>query len=66
MVQAVSHWPLITGVQVQSQANPRGICGGQSGTKTGYSPRTSVFPCQHHSTNAVTASLNMFDCMYLK
>jgi hypothetical protein len=28
------------------------ICGGHIGPKTGFLPRTSTFPCQHHFTNA--------------
>lgn len=30
----------------------RVICGGHTGPRTGFPPRTSSFPCQHHFTNA--------------
>jgi hypothetical protein len=31
---------------------PGGICGGQSGTETGFSTGNSVFPCQFNFTGA--------------
>jgi hypothetical protein len=52
MVQAVSRRPLTAEARVRSRVGPCGICGGQSGTGTGYSPSTSGFPCQFHSTGA--------------
>jgi hypothetical protein len=52
MAEAVSRRPLTAKARVRSRVSPCGICGGQSGTGTGVSPSTSVFPCQFHSTGA--------------
>jgi hypothetical protein len=52
MAQAISRRLLTAEAQVRSRFRVCGICGGQSGTGTGFSPSTSVFPCQFHSTGA--------------
>ena len=52
MAQAVSRRPLAAEARVRSLVSTCGICGGHSGTGTGFSPSTSVFPCQFHSTGA--------------
>jgi hypothetical protein len=49
MAQAVSRRPLTAEARVRSQVSRCGICGGQSVTGTGFSPSTSVFPCQFPS-----------------
>jgi hypothetical protein len=53
MAQVVSRRPLTLKAQVLARVNPCGICDGQSGTGTRFSPSSSVFPCQYHSTVAL-------------
>jgi hypothetical protein len=52
MAQAVSCRPLTAEARVRSRVSPCGIYGRQSGTGKGFSPSTSVFPSQFHSTGA--------------
>jgi hypothetical protein len=52
MAQAVRRRPFTAETWVLSRASPCGIFGGQSGTGTGFSPRTTGFPCQFHSTGS--------------
>jgi hypothetical protein len=65
MAQAVSSWPLTMEAWVHAQVNPRGICGGQSGTGTDFSPSSSVPLSIYHSTIALQTHItwgmnNMF------
>ena len=52
IAQAASRQPLTAEARVRSRVSPCGICGGQSGTRTDFSPSTSTFPCQFHTTGA--------------
>jgi hypothetical protein len=51
MAQAVSRRPPTAEARFRSRISPCGICGGQSGTGSGFSRSASVFPCQFHSTS---------------
>jgi hypothetical protein len=53
MAQVVSRRPVTAEARVRARVNPCGICGGQSGTGTGFSPEFFGFPCQYHSTVAL-------------
>jgi hypothetical protein len=53
MAQVVSRRAHTAEAWVLAWVNPCGICGGQSGTGTGFSPSSSVFPCQYHFTVAL-------------
>jgi hypothetical protein len=52
MPQAVSRRPLTAEARVRYRVSQCGICGGQSGTGTAFSPSTSGFPCQFQCTGA--------------
>jgi hypothetical protein len=48
--RAVSPWRITAKARVRNQVNPCEIYGRQSGTEAGFSPSTSVLPCQYYST----------------
>ena len=60
MTQEVGRRSLITERLDRSQESPCGICGGQSGTGSGISARTSVFPCQYSSMLHVRSFIHSF------
>jgi hypothetical protein len=53
MSQAVSRRPVNAEFRVRGQVSPCGMCGGQNGTETDFSPSSSVFLCQYHSIMAL-------------
>jgi hypothetical protein len=62
MAQVVNRRPLITEARIRVWVSPCGICGGQSGTGTGLSQISLVFPCQYHSTVVLHTHLSPGRC----
>jgi hypothetical protein len=53
MAQVISRRPLTAEALVRIRVNTCGICGGQSGTGTGFSQSSSIFQSIYHSTVAL-------------
>jgi hypothetical protein len=64
MAEVVGRRSLTAEARVRSHSIPCGICGGQSGSGTMFSPSTSVFPCQYHSTNAPYSFIHLPPTLY--
>jgi hypothetical protein len=63
MAQVVSRRPLTAEAQVRVEVNPCGICGGQSGTGTGFSPSSSAFPCQYIIPPSLSKLISSGECV---
>jgi hypothetical protein len=63
MAHVVSSWPLTAEAQVRARVNPCGICGGQSGTGTGFSLSSSVFPCQYIIPPSLSKLISSEECV---
>jgi hypothetical protein len=63
MAQVVSRRPLTAEARIRFRVNPRGICGGQSGTRTGFYPSSSVFPCQYIIPPSLSKLISYGECV---
>ena len=50
MVQALGRRPLTAETKVRSKGSSCGICGGQNSSGASFSPDTSLYHCQYHSS----------------
>jgi hypothetical protein len=63
MAQVVSRRSLTAKFPVSVRVNPCGICGGQSGTVTGFYPSSSVFPCQYIIPPSLSKLISSAECV---
>ena len=64
MTQVVIRRPLTLNAPVRSQATPCGICGGHRVNGKGFTPSTSVFPCQYRRKIIHTHSFTTTDVIW--
>jgi hypothetical protein len=58
MAQAVSRRPFNAEARVHDQESPSWICDEETETGRGFSPTSSVFPCQYHFAVAVNKHIS--------
>jgi hypothetical protein len=66
MDQAVRRQPLTAKTRVRSRVIQSGICGGQSGTETGFSQSSSVSPFLYHFRVALHTHISFGDEQYCR
>jgi hypothetical protein len=63
MAQVVSRRPLTAEDRVRARVNPCGICCGQSGTGTRFSPSSSVSHCQYIIPPSLSKLISSGECV---
>jgi hypothetical protein len=63
MAQVVNRRPLTAEARVRTRVNLCGICGGQIVTGTGFSPSSSVFPCQYIIPPSLSKRISSGECV---